>query len=197
MDPERLAGQRQSVCINQTFSSWTPVTSGVPQGRVLGPLLFLIYINDLGNTIVSKISKFSDDTKLCYSSRNPEEVFELQEDLNKLVDWANTWQMNFNIDKCAVMHIGHNNIQHNYTMANQQLTATEEQRDLGITITRDLKWQKQTEKSCMTANRILGFIARNFHYKSTELMLPLYKSLVRPHLEYAVQFWSPHLRRDR
>ena len=95
--------------------------------------------------------------------------------------------MNFNIDKCAVMHIGHN-IQHNYTMANQQLIATEEQHDLGITITRDLKWQKQTEKSCKTENRLLGFIACNFHYKSTELMLPLYKSIVRLHLEYAVQF---------
>ena len=109
--------------------------------------------------------------------------------------WANTWQMNFNINNCAIMHIGHNNIQHNYTMANQQLTAAEEQRDLGITITRDLKWQKQTEKSCKTANRALGF-ARNFNYKSTELIFPFYKYLVRPHLEYAVQFWSPHLRRD-
>ena len=96
--------------------------------------------------------------------------------------------MNFNIDKCARMHVGHNNIQHNYTMANQQLITTEEQRDLGITITRDLKWQKQTEKSCKTANRVLGFIAPNFNYKSTELMLPLYKFIVRPHLEYAVQF---------
>ena len=94
------------------------------------------------------------------------------------------------------MHIGHNNIQHNYTMANQQLIAAEEQRDLGITITRGLKWQKQTEKSCKTANRVLIFIARNFNYKSTELMLPLCKSLVRPHLECAVQFWSPHLHRD-
>ena len=82
--------------------------------------------------------------------------------------------MNFNIDKCVVMHIGQNTIQHNYTMANQQLVATEQQCDLGITITRDLKWQKQTEKSCKTANRVLGFIARNFNYKSTELMLPLY-----------------------
>ena len=113
-----------------------------------------------------------------------------------LVDWANTWQMNFNVDKCTVMHIGHNNIQHNYTMTNQQLIATEEQRDLGITITKDLKWQKQTKKSCKTANRALGFIAHNFNYKSTELMLPLYKSLVRHHLEYAVKFWSPHLRWD-
>ena len=72
--------------------------------------------------------------------------------------------MNFNIDKCAVMHIGHNNTQHIYTMTNQQLIATEEQRDLEITIARDLKWQKHTEKSCKTANSVLGFIARNFNY---------------------------------
>ena len=163
-----LAGRCQKVCINQTFRRWTPVTSGAPQGSVLGPLLFLIYINDLDNSIVSKITKFTDDTILCHSSRHPDEVLELQEDLNRLVDWENTWQMNFNIDKCAVMHIGQNNIQHNYTMANQQLVATEEQRDLGITITRDLKWQKQTEKSCKTANRVLAFIARNFDYKSTD-----------------------------
>ena len=165
-------------------------------GQRIVPLLFLIYINDLDNGIVNKISKFADDTKLCHISRNPDEVLQLQEDLNRLVDGANTWQMNFNIDKCAVMHIGHNNIQHNYTMENQQLLATENQRDLGITITTDLKWQIQTKKSCKTANRVLALNACNFNYKSTELMLPLYKSIVRPRLEYAVQFWSPHLRRD-
>ena len=191
-----LAGRRQRVCINQTISSWTPVTSGVPHGSVLGPLLFLIYINDLDNGIVSKISKFADDTKLCHSSRHPDEVLELQKDLNRLVDWANIWLMNFNIghNNIQQQHIGHNNIQHNYTMANQQLIITEVQRNLGITITRDHKWQKQNEKSCKTANRIQGFIARNFNYKSTELMIPLYKSIVRPHLEYVVPFWSPHLR---
>ena len=72
-------------------------------------------------------------------------------------------------------------------MANQQLIAREDQRDLGITITRPHVAEKN-EKRCKTANKILGFIARNFNYKSRELMLPLYKSLVRPHLEYAVQF---------
>ena len=125
----------------------TLVTSGVPQGSVLGPLLFHICINDLDSGIVNKISKFADDTKLCHRSRQTDEVLELQEDLTRLVDWANTYQMNFNIDKCSVMNIGHNNIHHNNTMANQQLIATEEQRDLGIKITRVLMWQKQPEKN--------------------------------------------------
>ena len=121
---------------------------------------------------------------------------ELQEDINKLVEWANKWQMNFNNAKCSVMHIGYNNIQGNYNMYNQQLSTTDQHQDLGITITIDLKWQKQTEKSCKTANRVLGFIARNFRYKNKELILPLYKSLVRLHLGHAVQFWSPYLRQN-
>ena len=94
--------------------------------------------------------------------------------------------MNFNLDKCSVIHIGHNNKQRNYNMSNQQLPATDQHLDLGIIITKDLKWQKQTEKSCKTANRILGFITRNFRYKIKQLILPLYKSLVCPHLEHAV-----------
>ena len=121
---------------------------------------------------------------------------ELQEDVNKLVEWANKWQMSFNVDKCSVMHIGHNNMQSNYNMSNHQLPTTDQQRDLGTIITKELKWQKQTEKSCKTAHRALGFISRNFRYKNKELILPLYKSLVRPHLEHAVQFWSQNLRRD-
>ena len=142
------------------------------------------------------MSKFADDTKLCHRARNPDGIMELQEDINKLVEWANKWQMNFNVDKCSVMHIEHNNMKSNYNMSNQQLPTTDQYRDLGIIITKDLKWQNQTEKSCKTAIRVLGFIARNFRYKNKELILPLYKSLVRPHLEHAVQFWSPHLRRD-
>ena len=138
------------------------------------------------------MSKFADDTKLCHRARNPDE---LQEDLNKLVEWANKWQMSFNVDKSSVMHIGHSNMHSNYNMS-KQLPTTNQQRDLGIIITKDLKWQKQTEKSCKTANRVLGFIARNFRDKNKEMILPLYKFPVLPHLEHAVQFWSPNLRRD-
>ena len=141
-----LAGHRKLVSINQSYINWAPVTSGVPQGSVLDPLLFLIYINDLDTNIVSEMSKFADDTKLCHRSRNPDDIMGQNEDINKLVEWANKWQMNFNVDKCSVMNIGHNNMQSNYTLSNQQLPTTDQQQDLGIIITKDLKWQKQTEK---------------------------------------------------
>ena len=101
-----------------------------------------------------------------------------------------------NVDICSVMHIGHSNMQGNYNMSNLQLKTTDQQRDLGIIITKDLKCQKQTEKNCKTANRVLGFIALNFRYKKQELILPLYKSLVRSYLEHAVQFFFPHLWED-
>ena len=121
---------------------------------------------------------------------------ELQEDINKLVEWANKWQMNFNVDKCYVMHIGHNNMQSNYNMSNQKLPTTDQQRDLGIIITKDLKWQKQREKSCKMANRVFGSIARDYRYKNKELILPVYKSQVHPHLKHAVQLWSHYFRQD-
>ena len=82
---------------------------------------------------------------------------ELQEDVNKLVEWANKWQMSFKVDKCSVMHIEHTNMQINYNMSNQQLTTTDQQRDLGI-IRKDLKWQKQTEKAAKRPTENWGLL---------------------------------------
>ena len=82
------------------------------------------------------MSKFTDDTKFSHRARNPDEKMDLQEDINRLVEWANRWQMSFNVDICSVMHIGHNNIQSNYNISNQQLPPTDQQRDLGIIITK-------------------------------------------------------------
>ena len=161
------------IATNFHFSNWVPVISGVPQGSVSGPLLFLIYIDDLDTNIVSNRSKFADDTKLCHRARNPDDIMELQDNINKLVDWANKWQINFNVDKCSVMQIGHNNMQGNYNMSNQQLPTTDQQRDLGIIITKDFKLQKQTEKNFKTANRVLGFIYRNFRCKKQRTDPPI------------------------
>ena len=85
------------------------------------------------------MTKFADDTKPCHRARNPDDIKELQEDINKLVEWANKWQMSFKVDKCSARHIGHNNMQSNYNMSNQQLPTTDQQQDLGIIITKDLK----------------------------------------------------------
>ena len=133
-------------------------------------------------------------TKLSHRSRHPDEVLE---GLNRQVDWANKWQMNFNVEKSVVMHIGHNNIQHNYTInsepttnSNRWTTRSGNHYNQRLQVT-EINWEK-----LKAAIRVPGFIACNFNYKSTELMPLLYKSLAWPHLEFAVQFWSPHLRRD-
>ena len=191
-----LTGREQRVCVGHGRSQWATVTSGVPQGSVLGPLLFIIYINDLDDDITSKITKFADDTKLCHKANCEQDRLTIQSDLDKLVEWAEKWQMNFNVDKCTVMHVGTNNQNYNYAMGNQNLAEVNQQRDLGVLIDKNLKWKSQVEASFKRANSVIGFISRNFHYKSKDIMLPLYTSLVRPHMEFAVQFWSPHLRGD-
>ncbi|KAL7637927.1 UNVERIFIED_CONTAM: hypothetical protein RMT77_011540 [Armadillidium vulgare] len=104
--------------------------------------------------------------------------------------------MKFNIDKCKVLHFGSRNIEYNYVIDDSDIKVVDEEKDLGVLISKDLKFAKQCADSVKKANKALGFIARNFEYKSKNIILPLYKSLVRPHLEYAVQFWSPYLKKD-
>ena len=191
-----LTTRTQRVCLNQAKSDWTAVTSGVPQGSVLGPILFIIYVNDMDNGILGTISKFADDTKLSHRAKTERDSQKIQDDLNQLVAWSEKWQMKFNVAKCSIMHFGCRNIRSDPAMGGVNLNSVSDQKDLGIIINADLKVDKQVQASFNKANRVLGFIARNFTFKSKEIIIPLYLSLVRPHLEYAVQFWSPHLRKD-
>ena len=191
-----LSERRQRVVINSQASGWTPVTSGVPQGSVLGPLLFIIYINDIDEGIVSRISKFADDTKLGADVSTPEKVERLQLDLQRLGEWSEKWQMPFNAAKCKVMHIGYRNPQSEYFLQGKALESTDSEKDLGVVITSDLKFSKQCIAAEKKAQKLLGYIKRQFGYRKKEIVLSLYNSLVRPHLEYAVQFWSPSYRKD-
>ena len=120
-----LDGRRQKVCINKDFSTWAMVTSGVPQESVLGPILSSIYINDLDSDLISKICKFAGDTKMCKNVGKPEGVISLQDDLNKLYNWSLEWQMQFNVDKCSVIHVGHRNLNNTYKLGNRELKFSE------------------------------------------------------------------------
>ena len=139
-----LTCREQRVVASEEHSPWTHVGSGVPQGTVLGPLLFLIYINDLPNNIHSTVSLFADDCVMYREINNQLDSQELQKDLDELSKWEHDWQIHFNPDKCFVMRLTHaRNIKHlNYTLGNTTLQETDGHSYLGICVTKDLNWNK-------------------------------------------------------
>ena len=120
----------------------------------------------------------------------------LQNDLNTLGEWAVDSKMFFNVDKCKVLHIGNRNVQANYTMNSIQSEKAEQEKDLGVEISSDLKPSKQCSEVVKTANKLIGFIGTSFKFRTEEIVLSLYNALVRPHLEYCVQCWSPCYKKD-
>ena len=188
-----LSGRKQRVLVNGTASSERPVTSGVPQGSVLGPVLFLIYINDLPDNITSKCKIFADDTKLYRVSDEEEDRRTLQEDLTKLDRWAEEWQMEFNVDKCAVLHQGKNNGEADYTMKGKVLAKSDGEKDLGVTVDKKLNFKKHIQDVRSKASRTLGIVKRNFKNLKTKHFTTVYKTMVRSKLEYANCIWNPRL----
>ena len=191
-----LNDRRQRVVLNGCASEWSEVDSGVPQGSVLGPLLFLIYINDIDDSIINKLSKFADDTKLVGRVTTEDQVSSMRKDLNELYKWSEDWLMLFNAEKCKVIHFGGANAKSSYELGGECLTASEAERDLGVIVDRNLKVSKQCVKAAATASSVLGMISRTITNRSKDILVNLYKSLVRPHLEYCVQAWRPHLQKD-
>ena len=122
----------------------------------------------------------------------------MQKDLNQLMDWSEQWQMPFNASKCKVMHLGHQNNQYEYFMGNYKLEPVTEERDLGILITDNLKPSKQCQLAYSKASKALGLIGRTISNRNKYIILVhLYKTLVRPHLEYSVSAWSPYYAKDK
>ena len=191
-----LTDRRQRVVVDGEVSNWKSVLSGVPQGSVLGPILFLIYINDLDDSITSNVLKFADDTKLFRKVNTDGDKQHLQNDLDRLVKWSEKWQMLVNFEKCKCLHTGHRNLNVNYKMGDTVLSTTVKEKDLGVTISADMKVSEQCGIAASKGNQILGLIRRNITYKGKKLIIPLYKAILRPHLEYCIQAWRPYRKKD-
>ena len=171
------------------IGKWLEVLSGITQGRVLGPILFIIYVNDLRGAVESLTMLFADDTKLYRPVNNIEDREKLQGDIDSLMRWSADWQLRFNLSKCKVMHYGNRNPEFSYSMnpddPEDKMETTKEEKDLGVTFTKDLKFTKHIARATNKGNRVTGAIRRSFRYMDKDVYSQLCKALIRGHLEYA------------
>ena len=158
-----LTNRKQAVIVNGSRSSWMPVSSGVPQGSVIGPALFLLYINDINTNIQSKMRLFADDSVIYRQILSEEDHATLQQDLNILADWSTKWLMGFNIKKCAILTITRkrNPSMYQYTLLNEAIPRTECYKYLGINISKDLRWNTHCQSILLKANKTLGTVTQN------------------------------------
>jgi hypothetical protein len=179
--------------VNGTHSSWVDVTSGVPQGSVLGPALFLLYINDIHEHIQSKIKLFADDSILYREIEGQSDLEILQKDLDTLAAWSNTWLMRFNVKKCAIMSITHKRSPqiYEYTLLGENLNRVEKHDYLGVTISHNLKWNDHCNKVIKKASRTLGLLRRTLSPCTRQVKAQAYQSLIRPQMDYASEVWNP------
>ncbi|KAK4826242.1 hypothetical protein QYF61_006594 [Mycteria americana] len=171
-----LDGCTQRVAVNGLMSKWRPVTSGVPQGSVLGLGLFNIFIGGTDSGIECTLSKFADDTKLCGVAR------------------ANLKK--FNKAKCKVLHVGRGNPKHKYRLVREWIERRPEEKDLGVLSDEKLNMTQQCVLAAQKANCILAHIKRSVTSRLREVILPLYSTLLRSHLEYCIQLWGPQHKKD-
>ena len=190
-----LSNRQQRVKVCSSFSKWYKVTSGIPQGSVLGPILFVIFINDLPERAkYSDVFLFADDLKIFRPIANVNDQHKLQEDVNSLNSWSKESCLFFHPDKCKSMRISTRpQPEVGYYLDGKLVTKSQEEKDIGVIIDPALSFDAHISAKIKKANSVLGIIARSFEYKDKDIMLTLYKALVRPHLEYANQIWAPYL----
>ena len=193
-----LTDRKQRVVVDGESSDELSVSSGVPQGSVLGPCLFLYYINDMPDNISSTVRLFADDTIMYLAIAKQADTVNLQTDLDSLAEWEQNWQMQFHPGKCQILSITRNRkvIEHDYLLHGHKLERVKQATYLGVTLTHDFKWNQHIANNTAKANRTLGFLRRNLQVNSTAIKTTAYKTLVRPIIEYAATVWDPYTKSD-
>ena len=195
-----LENRRQEVVLDGSHSDQSDVLSGVPQGTVLGPLLFLAYINDMPESLRSSDCRlFADDSLLYCAVNKASDCQLLQQDLTALEQWEADWQMSFNPSKCTVIrvHTGRKvKFQSSYRLHGQTLEVVDGSKYLGVTVTDNLSWSKHVSAIAGKAHRSLGFLRRNFKHCSRQVKAATYTTVVRPVMEYAAPVWDPYRQAD-
>ena len=198
-----LSNRQQAVLVNGESSRPTVVRSGVPQGSVLGPLLFLLYINDVTKLVLSKTSRlvlYADDMLLYKPISSQSSYVEIQRDIHRISQWTDENMLSFNSTKCKCMLLSNKrNTSHSIiTLNNQPLEYVNQYKYLGVIVSQNLCWSHHIQHICCKARKVLGIIYRTVASNTDDswTILRLYIALVRPHLEYAAQVWNPHLNKD-
>ena len=193
-----LLNRKQQVLVNGVKSNQSEITSGIPQGTVLGPIL--LYINDLSDVIPVYNRLFADDSKLYNGIDSVQDIKNLQKGLDEAVKWGEDWKMKYIVNKCKHLHVGKNKYNSEYTMIKDneisQVELVQSEKDLGVIIDSNLKFSEHINNKIKIANRNVGLIFRSFSYMDKDMFMSLYKSVVRPHLEYASCTWAPVYKRD-
>lgn len=189
-----LSNRKFRVRVGEQQSEAYNVLSGVPQGSVIGPVAFSLFLTDLKAVMELSFTLFADDTKFFGDPIISHQV--IQNNLDRTVQWTKDWLLSLNADKCTVLHIGPKNPHLQYSIDGIPLNAVSSQVDLGVTVSNDLKWDNHIIEVVKRANSLLYMIRKSFSCINTDLFLKLYKSYVRPLLEYAYQVWSPYFKKD-
>ena len=192
-----LVGREMRTVVKGKKSEWRKVTSGVPQGSVLGPIMFLIYVNDMPIGIDSYMNMFADDTKIMRRVKTLEDCNKLQEDLDRIYEWSKKWQMEFNASKSHVMKMGKSKYRpcKEYKLGEEIIGETNEEKDLGVIVQNTLSPEKHINRIFGKTYNMLQNVGLAFHYLDEGMMKRILCTLIRPQLEYAAVIWSPHMKK--
>ncbi len=193
-----LTNRHQQVAVNGELSSLEKMISGIPQGSVLGPLLFVIYINDLPDLLKSEPYLFADDTKIFRVIKSDIDQQTLQEDLSKLHQWSTTWLLRFHPQKCKCMRVSmkQDDPQYNYKLESHTLEWTTCEKDIGLMTDQSLNFESHISAKVKKANTMFGLLRRIFEFMDKDTFKLLYQSMVRVHLDYVSSVWSPYKKKD-